>query len=46
MKLKTKIKHCLKKLNRRALREPKTREQIKIRLLWERVSYIWRKRYE
>jgi len=46
MKLKTRIKHLKNRLAKKALRDPRTKREIRIRVLYERVNNIWRKRYE
>lgn len=44
--LKTKIKNIKKRLEKKALREPRTRSQKIDRLNYDRVKDIWRRRYE
>ena len=46
MKLKTRIKRLRKRLGKKALREPKTKSQIRDRINYDRVSIIWNKRYK
>jgi len=46
MKLKTRIRRLRKRLGRKALREPKTKSQMKDRINYDRVSVIWNKRYK
>jgi hypothetical protein len=46
MKLKTRIKRLRKRLGKKALREPKTKSQIRDRINYDRVSMIWNKRYK
>lgn len=45
MKLKTRIKRLRKQLGRKALREPRTKPQIRDRINYDRVNTIWNKRY-
>ena len=45
MKLKTRLKHLKKKLDKRALRDPRTKREYFIRNKWERVRSILVKRY-
>ena len=46
MKLKTRIKRLRKRLGKKALREPKTKSQIRDRINYDRVTIIWNKRYK
>jgi hypothetical protein len=45
MKLKTRIKILKKRLGSKALREPKTKSQMRDRVIYDRVNNIWSKRY-
>ena len=46
MKLKTRIKRLKKQLSKKALREPKTKSQMRDRVNYDRVNLIWSKRYD
>jgi cytidylate kinase len=46
MKLKTRIKRLKKRLGKKALRDPKSKSQIRDRMNYDRVNNIWSKRYE
>jgi len=45
-KLKTRIRRIKKKIEKKALREPRTKSQIRDRINYDRVQYIWQRRYE
>ena len=44
-KLKTRLKHLKKKLDKKALREPRTKKDLLTRIKWERVRKILIDRY-
>ena len=44
--MKEKISKCLLHYNKIALRQPKTKQQILNRAIWERLNKIWETRYE
>ena len=46
MNLEAKLIKCKMKLDKIALREPRTVEQVKVRMLWERVRIILMRRYD
>ena len=46
MNWETKLIRCKIKLDKIALREPRTVEQVKVRVLWERVRIILMRRYD
>ena len=46
MNWETKLIKCKMKLEKNALREPRTVEQVKVRMLWERVRIILIRRYD
>ena len=46
MNWETKLIKCKMKLDKIALREPRTAEQVKVRMLWERVRIILMRRYD
>ena len=46
MKLKTRIKRLKKRLGKKALRDPKTKSQMRDRVNYDRVNNIWSKRYD
>ncbi len=45
MKWEARLIKCKIELDKVALREPMTVQQVKVRMLWERVSNILRRRY-
>ena len=46
MNLEAKLIKCKMKLDKIALREPRTVEQVKVRMLWERLKIILVRRYD
>ena len=46
MNWETKLIRCKMKLDKIALREPRTAEQVKVRMLWERLRIILMRRYD
>ena len=46
MNLEAKLIKCKIKLDKIALREPRTVKEIKVRMLWERVRMILTRRYD
>ena len=45
MKWEARLIKCKIELDKVALREPKTVQQVKVRMLWERISNILQRRY-
>ena len=46
MKLKQKLLKCKEKVDKIALREPRTARQVKDRITWERLRKIMIRRYD
>jgi hypothetical protein len=46
MNWETKLIRCKMKLDKIALREPRTVEQVKVRMFWERLRIILMRRYD
>ena len=46
LSLEVRLKRALEKVSQSALRDPRTREQMAVRMRWERLKNIIRKRYD